>query len=250
MKTPGIKAFALIMAIALSVLAIPYKAEAATTFRLSSNSIRISKDKNITLTSSKKKDRITMTVKKPDIASVVQKSQKGKKTVFTVSPKMKGSTTVIFRSGKRTARLKVTVTKTSIETIRNGFSAQMFIADQTGTNTSVRLMVHNHTGLKAYFSDWAYIHGDLDYDGHWFNENADYSSQFVKQYASIDGNEDRQVEYYNSPAYALRQDNSYNIMTFRKQASMTVTVYFDEPTPDNAYTLTVDTNGNTTLVKA
>ena len=38
-------------------------------------------------------------------------------------------------------------------------------------------------------------------------------------------------------------------MAFSTQAAITMTVYFDQPTADNAYTVTVDTNGVTSLVK-
>lgn len=197
-----------------------------STFRLSVKSISISQDKDVIPTSGKKNDRISVTVQKPDIVSVIQKSQKGKKTVFTISPKMKGTTTVRFQSGKRLAKLKVKVKKTSIETIRNGFSVQMFYDSAQGTNASVRLMVHNHTGLIAYLSASADIHGDYEYLGHWFDPGADAAYQTAVQYAAIGGNEDRQVEYYNSPIYGLRYDPSFNVMTFRNQAYITTTVYF------------------------
>lgn len=247
--------FCIVLAVltALAAFVMPTDAfakKSKTSFKLSAKSISISKDKDITLTSDKKNEKITVTVQKPDIAGATQKSQRGKKTVFTISPKMKGTTNIIFRAGHKTDKLKVTVTKTSIETIKNGFTVKMFLDSDQGTNASVRLMVHNHTGLKAYFSPNADLHGDYDYLGHWFDPNADASSQSVVNYATIGENEDRQIEYYNAPVYGLRYDQSFNIMTFHNQAYTTVKVFFDEPTPDNAYTLTVDTNGNTTLVKA
>lgn len=65
----------------------------------------------------------------------------------------------------------------------------------------------------------------------------------------IGGDEDRQIDYYNAPVYGLRFDQTYNLMTFSTQAAITMTVYFDQPTADNAYTVTVDTNGVTSFVK-
>ena len=230
-----------------AVFSLPQTVNAKPIFKLSSKSISIASNKDVTLTSNKKKEKINVTVQKPDIVAVAQKSQKGKKTVFTVLPKIKGTTKVYFRSGKKKATLTVKVTKSLEDSIKNGFSAQLFTgASPTG---SVHLMIHNHTGLNAYCSNFITIHGDIDYDGHWFDPNADFASQSASQYAVIGGNEDRQIDYYNAPVYGLRFDQTYNLMAFSTQAAITMTVYFDQPTADNAYTVTVDTNGVTSFVK-
>lgn len=50
-------------------------------------------------------------------------------------------------------------------------------------------MIHNHTGLNAYCVNFITIHGDINYDGHWFDPNADFASQSASQYAVIGGNE-------------------------------------------------------------
>lgn len=216
-------------------------------FKLSKKSISISENTDVSITSNKKKEKISVTVQKPDIAAVSQKSQKGKKTVFTVMPKIKGTTKIYFRSGKKKATLTVKVTKSSEDSIKNGFTAQLFTgASPTG---SVHLMIHNHTGRTAYCSNFITIHGDIDYDGHWFDPNADFASQSASQYAVISGNEDRQIDYYDAPVYGLRFDQIYNVMSFSTQASVTMKVYFGQPTADNAYTVTVDTNGVTSIVK-
>lgn len=224
-------------------------AKSKSIFKLSKKNIRISKNTDVSITSNKKNEKISIIVQKPNIAAVSQKSQKGKKTVFTVQPKMKGSTNVTFIAGKKKATLKVRVTKTSFDSIKNGFTAQMFVSSYTGTNNSVRFMIRNHTGLNAYLADSIKIYGDLSWDGHWFDPNADVTSQFVTQYATVGPDEDRQVEYFNAPVYGLRLSDTYNIMTFRKQAYAVLTVYFDQPTTDNAYIVTVDTNGVTSMVK-
>lgn len=244
----------MIMAVVFALTVVRATPQAAfakkkSTFRLSKSSISISNNTDVTITSDKKKEKIRITVQKPDIVAVAQKSQKGRKTVFTVQPKMKGSTKVTFQTGKKKATLKVTVTKASLESIRNGFTAQMFVSNANGTNSSIRLMIHNHTGLPVYLSDFITIYGDYEYDGHWFDPSADAASQVVQQYATVGPDEDRQVEYFNAPVYGLRLSDTYNIMTFGKQAYAVLTVYFDKPTADNAYTVTVDTNGVTSVVK-
>lgn len=241
----------LAVAMMLTMIAVPNDvlAKSKETFRLSKKSISISKDTRVSLTSGKKNDRISVTVQKPDIAAVTQTSQKGKKTIFTISPKQKGSTKVIFRSGKKTATLKVKVTKTSLDTIKNGFSARMVIDNQQGNNGMVHIMVYNHTGLDLYFADWVKIQGDLDYDGHWFDSQAQGAAQFTTQYALIRNGEEKQVDYYNAPVYGQRLDSRFAIMTFQKQAYVTMTVYFGTPSADNAYTAVVDTNGVASVTK-
>lgn len=79
-----------------AVFSLPQTVNAKPIFKLSSKSISIASNKDVTLTSNKKKEKINVTVQKPDIVAVAQKSQKGKKTVFTVLPKIKGTTKVYF----------------------------------------------------------------------------------------------------------------------------------------------------------
>lgn len=236
--------------IAFEVFTFPTSvlAKSKNVFRLSKKSMSISNNTNVSLISGRKNDKIQITVQKPDIVAVSQKSQKGKKTTFTVSPKMRGSTKVVFTSGKRKATLKVTVKNTSFDTIRNGFTAQLFTGTLSPTGT-VWLNVQNHTGMTAYLADSLKIHGDLEYDGHWFNPSNDSSAQFAVQYATVGPNEDRQIQYYNAQVWGQRDDALYKIMTFRNQASVTTTIYFGETTAENAYTVTIDTNGVTSIVK-
>ena len=239
-----------VMLVVTTLMAFPTAAFAKKTVTklvLSSKKISISADKKVTVTTNIKNAKIRVIVEKPDIASVAMKSQKGKKTVFTVMPKIKGSTKVTFISGKKKATLQVTVTKSSFDSIKNGFSAQLFTSQ--GQSGAVNVMIHNHTGLKAYCSNFVTIHGDIDYDGHWFDPSADYASQSASQYAVIGENEDRQIDYFNAPVYGLRFDSIYNLMTFDTQASLTMTVYFDQPTAENAYLAVIDTNGLVSLTK-
>ena len=71
----------------------------------------------------------------------------------------------------------------------------------------------------------------------------------MTQYALVNANEDRQLEYYDAAVYGLKDNDSYNIMTFRTKASVTATVYFGSVSPENAYMIMIDGNGVTTVVK-
>ena len=239
-----------VMLVVTTLMAFPTAAFAKKTVTklvLSSKKISISADKKVTVTTNIKNAKIRVIVEKPDIASVAMKSQKGKKTVFTVMPKIKGSTKVTFISGKKKATLQVTVTKSSFDSIKNGFSAQLFTSQ--GQSGAVNVMIHNHTGLKAYCSNFVTIHGDIDYDGHWFDSQAQGAAQFTTQRALIRNGEEKQVDYYNAPVYGQRLDSRFAIMTFQKQAYVTMTVYFGTPSADNAYTAVVDTNGVASVTK-
>lgn len=236
----------------LTTIAVPTNALAKTkgTFKLSKKNVSVSKDTTVVLTSYKKNDKITITVQKPEIASVAQTSQKGKKTTFTISPKQKGSTKVIFRSGKSIATLKVKVTKTSFDTIRNGLTGRVFANNMQGGNYSVSLIIRNHTGLNAYISDTVVIHGDQEWDGHYFDPATISASQFASQYVLVSSGIDKQLEFFDSPVYGLRYTSTYAVMTFLNASpKVTFTVYFDEVKAENAYTVTVDENGVTSIAK-
>lgn len=239
----------LLMMTALTPVTNTWAKQKSGSFKLSTKNIMISENKDVSIISNKKNEKINITVDRPDIAAVMQKSQKGKKTVFTVMPKMKGSTKVVFRAGKKKkTTLKVTVNKTSFETIKNGFSAQL-TGTSAGLTGAVHIMVHNHTGVKAYCSNLIVLHGDMDYDGHWFDPSADFAAQSTVQYAEVGENEDRQLDYFNAPVYGLRFAQSYKVMSFQTQAYAVMTVYFDEPAATNAYKVTVNNNGITGFEK-
>lgn len=247
------RAAAVVMAavFVLAMALVPPQAVLAkkkATFKLSKSSVALEKEQTVTLTSDKKKEKIRVSVNNPAAVSCVQTRQSGKKTIFKLTPVQAGSATITFKAGKKKATLKVTV-PISKAMIERDFHAQLFYSSQTGTNSSVRIMVHNYTGVPAYFSNTIAISGDLDWDGHWFDPNADASSQYVTQYALVNANEDRQLEYYDAAVYGLKDNDSYNIMTFRTKASVTATVYFGSVSPENAYTIMIDGNGVTTVVK-
>ncbi len=167
-----------------------YAKKKKTTFKLSKSTVTLTKEQDITLTSDKKKEKVKISITNPAAVSCAQKKQSGKKTTFRLIPMQAGSATITFKAGKKKASLKVTV-PVNQTMIQQNFHAQLFYSSQTGTNSSVRIMVHNYTGVPVYFSNTIAISGDLDWDGHWFVPNADASSQYVTQYALVNANEDR-----------------------------------------------------------
>ena len=242
----------LLAVIALTAVGLPTEAFAKKTtskFKLSSSSISITESKDVTLTSDKKNEKIKVTVQKSDVAYVELKKHSGKKTIYTVIPKLKGTTKVTFRTGKKKTTLTVKVTQNSIQTIQTGFQAQLFIDNMSGRNHSVKLMIRNSTGLQVYLAPKIAIHGDLDYDGNYYDPVSTSASQFVTQYPVIGPNENKQIEYFDSPLYGKRMDSQYDIMTFQKGASVSFTAYFGDISADNAYAVTVDTSGVTSITK-
>lgn len=246
------RAAAVVMAavLVLAMAFVPPQAAFAkkkTTFKLSKSSVTLEKEQTVTLTSDKKKEKIRVSVNNPAAVSCVQTRQSDKKTTFRMTPMQAGSATITFKAGKK-ASLKVTV-PVNQTMIQQNFHVQLFYSSQTGTNSSVRIMVHNYTGVPVYFSNTIAISGDLDWNGHWFDPNAYASSQYVTQYALVNANEDRQLEYFDAAVYGLKDNDAYNIMTFRNKALVTAIVYFGSVSPENAYTITIDGNGVTTVVK-
>lgn len=242
----------LLAVIALTEVGFPTQAFAKKTapkFKLSSSSISITKSRDVTLTSDKTNEKIKVTVQHPDVAYVELKKHNGKKTIYTVIPKLKGTTNVTFKAGKKKATLTVKVTKNSIQTIQRGFQAQLFIDNMSGRNHSVKLMIRNSTGLQVYLAPKIAIHGDLDYDGNYYDPVSTSASQFVTQYPVIGPNENKQIEYFDSPLYGKRMDSQYDIMTFQKGASVFFTAYFGDISADNTYAVTVDTSGVTSITK-
>lgn len=224
-------------------------AKKKSNFKLSRTSISLTKAENITLTSDKKKEKIKVSVNDPTVVTCVQKKQSGKKTTFSLTPLASGSANITFKSGKKKAVLKVDV-PLNLNMVKKNFTARLYYDNQTGTNYCVRLMLHNQTGTRIYFSKNMNIHGDLEWDGHYLTDNSgDIGSRAETEYAYIEGFEDRQLVYYDSPIYGLRMNDVYDIMTFRDKASVTVTVYLGVPSADNAYTMTIDTGGITSIEK-